>query len=235
MIRDRIIIIFGWTHTCTYGICCWNVFQVRRHLQPCNDLRRSGDVLSGKNVRMRTSVIRIDCFRSKDFLTLYLLCLCVLLDLFLLCVTQFIWKWCELIEQFWIYFVVKILIRLHLIDWLHLTRAQTEWTRWSRVLKSGHKHKTQKEEILDSNFCDCHVYSRPFLPVRHRSKFDKLLNYDPLRAVSSSGSHSDHVRSLPSSGGGDVLRSLSSGVTSPSNFNSSGTLESYNGSSASVR
>ena len=42
----------------------------------------------------------------------------------------------------------------------------------SRVLKSGHKDKTQKEEILDSNFCDCHVYSRPFLPVRHRSKFD---------------------------------------------------------------
>ena len=105
----------------------------------------------------------------------------------------------------------------------------------SRVLKSGHKHKTQKEEILDSNFCDCHVYSRPFLPVRHRSKFDKLLNYDPLRAVSSSGSHSDHARSLLSSGGGDVLRSLPSGVTSLSNFNSSGTLDSYNGSSASVR
>ena len=105
----------------------------------------------------------------------------------------------------------------------------------SRVLRSGHKSQTQREEILDSNFCDCHVYSRSFLAVRHRSKFDKLLNYDPLRAVSSSGSHSDHVTSLPSSGGGDLLSSLPSGRTNLSNFNSSGTLDSYNGSSASVR
>ena len=185
---------------------------------------------------MSISENRTYCFRNKDFLTLYLLCLCILLDLFLLCVTQFIWKWCELIEQFWIYFVVEILIHLHSIDWVAFYACANWMNARSRILKSGHIDKTQKEEVLDSNFCDCHVYSRPFLPVRHRSKFDKLLNYDPLRAVSSSASHSDHGRSLPSSSsGGDVLRSLPSGVTSLSNFNSSGTLDSYNGSSASVR
>ena len=38
--------------------------------------------------------------------------------------------------------------------------------------------------VLDSNFCTCGLYCRPFMPVKHRNRFDKLVNYDPLGMLS---------------------------------------------------